>query len=94
MPELINSVLGLVVYSCLIYGAVKKSEKMLIPALVVIPINFVLYVIAIIQVLSSPTVAFAVTAIAVAVILTALTIPTWIVIYSFRQELQESTEIA
>ena len=68
---------------------------MLIPALVVIPINFVLYVIAIILiVLSSPTVAFAVTAIAVAVILTALTIPTWIVIYSFRQELQESTEIA
>ena len=66
---------------------------MLIPALVVIPINFVLYVIAIILiVLSSPTVAFAVTAIAVAVILTALTIPTWIVIYSFRQELQESTE--
>ena len=44
--------MGLLVYSCLIYGAVEKSETMLIPALVVIPINFVSGVITVILILS------------------------------------------
>ena len=86
--------MGLLVYSCLIYGAVKKSEKMLLPALVVIPINFVSGVITMILILSlsSLGVAGSVALFISCVIIAAVAIPTWIAIYSFRQELQANTQ--
>ena len=56
---------------------------MLIPALVVIPINFMFGVI---------MMASSATLIITHVILAAVAIPTWIAIYSFRQELQANTQ--
>ena len=87
--------MGLLVYSCLIYGAVEKSEKMLIPALVVIPINFVSGVITMILILSLSSLGVDSSAALINsyyVLIAAVAIPSWIAIYSFRQELQANTQ--
>ena len=58
----------------------------------VIPIQLVLWIIVIILIVSVSSATVAAAGIATAVILAAVAIPEWLVIYSFRQELQESTE--
>ena len=98
---MLTGVLGMVGHSFLIYGAVKKSAKKLIPALLLIPISYVTGIINII--LHSPTTVdiiittFILTRsahhlIMTTVIMTAVAILTMIVTYSFRHELQENTE--
>ena len=62
------------------------------PALVIIPIEVVIWIIVIILIVSTANLIVAAAGIATAVILAAVAIPEWIVIYSFRQELQERTE--
>ena len=89
-------------HSCLIYGSVKKSARMLmlIPALLVIPISYLTGIINII--LHGPTTVdiiittFIITTphhlIMTTVIMTAVAIITWIVTYSYNQELLGNTE--
>ena len=79
---------GLAAYGWLIFSPCKKSEKMVIPALVLIPIDFLHGIIYMI-VLAIDGIILAVGIIAIALF---FYIPAWIAIYSFKQELQGVTE--
>ena len=86
--NLILGAFGLVAFSFLIYSSVKKSEKLLIPALMLIPIKFlsqVILSILTIQILGG--ISGMVTSINI--ISALIYVPVWIAIFSFRQELQE-----
>ena len=88
--RLLFAVFGLVSYSCLIYSAIKRSLRMLIPVFAFIPINFVFDVIVcIVYGENSPFGAtFTASIVFVAIIYTLLAIPQWIVIdrYGFSLE--------
>ena len=82
---------GLAAFCCLIFSPYKKSEKMLIPALVLIPIDFLHGIIYMI-VLAIDGLIFT-GGIIVGTLLAIFTyIPIWIAIYSLKQELQGATE--
>ena len=87
---------GLAAFGCLIFSYIKKSEKMLVPALVLIPIDILHSIIFMILFaiknsdLAGGSIAIAIMfAIMIAIIFDILA---WIAIYSFKQELQGVTE--
>merc|ERR1712110_1108946 len=88
--RLIFAVFGLVSYSCLIYSAIKRSMRMLIPIFAFIPVNFVFVVIVCIVLGENSPFGATYTALLViaAIIYTLVAIPQWIVIdrYGFSLE--------
>ena len=87
--DLVVNAFGLIVFCLLLFGAQKRSEKLLIPALVFIPIDFLkctvfLILFAIPFGFSNP---LAITLIVINLLNALIYIPEWIAIYSLRQEL-------
>ena len=86
--DLIVNAFGLIAFSCVLFGAQRKSEKLLLPALVFIPIDFLKCTVFVILFaiplgFSNP---FAITLIAINLINLLIYVPEWIAIYSLRQE--------
>ena len=90
--DLFVAIFGLIACLCLVFGARKSSEKLLLPSLVFLPIDFLKCTVfsilfAIPLGFSNP---FAITIIVINVINAITYVPAWIAIYSLRQELLEN----
>ena len=90
--DIFVAIFGLVACLCLVFGARKSSEKLLLPSLVFFPLDFLkCTVFSILFALplgfSNP---FAITIIVLNVINAITYVPAWIAIYSLRQELLEN----
>ena len=90
--DIFVQIFGLVAFLCLIFGARKSSEKLLLPSLVYFPIDFLKCTVfsilfAIPLGFSNP---FTKTIIVLNVINAITYVPAWIAIYSLRQELLEN----
>ena len=90
--DIFVQIFGLVAFLCLIFGARKSSEKLLLPSLVYFPIDFLKctvfsILLAIPLGFSNP---FTKTIIVLNVINAVTYVPAWIAIYSLRQELLEN----
>ena len=87
--DLIVNSFGLIAYFCVIFGAKKSSEKLLIPALVFIPIDFLKCTVFVILFtiplgFSNP---FSIALIILNLLNALIYVPEWIAIYSLRQEI-------
>ena len=87
--DLIVNSFGLIAFFCVIFGAKKSSEKLLIPALVFIPIDFLKCTVFVILFaiplgFSNP---FSIALIVLNLLNALIYVPEWIAIYSLRQEI-------
>ena len=92
--DLTLNTFGLIAFFCVMFGAKKRYEKLMIPALVFIPIDFLRCTIFVILFaiplgFSNP---FTITLTVINLLNALIYVPEWIAIYSLRQEILENDD--
>ena len=90
--DLVVNTFGLIAFLCVLLGAQKRSEKLLVPALVIIPIDFLkctIFSIIFVIPLGFPN-PLSLTLIVINFCNAFIYVPVWIAFYSLRDELLEN----